>query len=114
MLIQNVTTTTGASYVVDFWLAAGHGFAVFSILWGGSFIFTQDFFDESFDYTEHKFALTASSATTELEFRSSILDGVILLDDVSVTPVGVPDTGSTVSLLGSALLGLATLRRKLS
>jgi len=28
--------------------------------------------------------------------------------------VGVPDAGSTVSLLGFALLGLAALRRKLS
>ncbi len=37
------------------------------------------------------------------------------LDDVSVEPagVGVPDGGSTVSLLGCALLGLAALRRKL-
>jgi hypothetical protein len=38
------------------------------------------------------------------------------LDDISVNPsgVGVPDGGSTVSLLGCALLGLAALRRKLS
>jgi len=30
------------------------------------------------------------------------------------TPVSVPDGGSTVSLLGCALLGLAALRQKLS
>ena len=31
-----------------------------------------------------------------------------------IGPAGVPDGGSTVSLLGFALLGLAALRRKLS
>jgi hypothetical protein len=36
------------------------------------------------------------------------------IDDVSVTPAGVPDGGTTVSLLGFGLLGLAGLRRKLS
>jgi len=30
-----------------------------------------------------------------------------------VTPPGVPDGGSSVSLLGFALLGVAVLRRKL-
>jgi protein with PEP-CTERM/exosortase system signal len=30
------------------------------------------------------------------------------------TTVSVPDTGSTISLLGFALLGVAALRRKLS
>src|SRR5206468_2771542 len=38
------------------------------------------------------------------------------LDDVSVTPtgVGVPDAGSTLPLLGFALLGLVALRRRLT
>jgi len=37
------------------------------------------------------------------------------LDDIHVEPasVGVPDGGTTVSLLGCALLGLAAVRRKL-
>jgi hypothetical protein len=33
---------------------------------------------------------------------------------LQIGPAGVPDSGSTVSLLGCALLGLAALRRKLS
>jgi len=39
----------------------------------------------------------------------------MFLDDISVEPagVGVPDGGTTVSLLGCGLLGLAALRRKL-
>jgi hypothetical protein len=35
------------------------------------------------------------------------------IGSVGVPPPGVPDGGSTVSLLGFALLGLAALRRKL-
>ena len=64
-------------------------------------------------YTEFTFNVTASSASSDLQFN---LDpGGIFLDDVSVTParVGVPDGGSTVSLLSFALLGAAVLRRKL-
>jgi protein with PEP-CTERM/exosortase system signal len=41
------------------------------------------------------------------DFGTSIID-------VTTTVPGVPDGGSTVSLLGCALLGLAALRRKLS
>ena len=33
---------------------------------------------------------------------------------LQIGPAGVPDGGSTVSLLGCALLGLAALRRKLN
>jgi VPDSG-CTERM motif len=59
------------------------------------------------------------SPTTALQFQFSNpqhTSNTVYLDDVSVNPtgVGVPDTGSTVSLLGSALLGLAWLRRRLS
>ena len=61
--------------------------------------------------------VTGSTASTALQFlESSPSRTGFLLDDVSVNPagVGVPDGGSTVSLLGFALLGLAGLRRKLS
>jgi VPDSG-CTERM motif len=114
-LSQNVTTTPGASYVVDFWLAGTDG-GFFLASWGGTTIFSQNFFAGS-GYTEHTFTVQASSLTTALLFH---FDGVsaghgILLDDVSVNPavVGVPDAGSTLPLLGFASLGLAALRRKL-
>jgi len=59
--------------------------------------------------------VTASTAFTDLEF---IFGGTVMLwflDDISVNPVGVgvPDAGSTLPLLGFALLGVAVLRRKL-
>jgi len=67
-------------------------------------------------YMEHTFNFTYTGGSTELLFTNSRPDGSWLLDDVSVNPkrVGVPDGGSTVSLLGCALLGLAALRRKFS
>jgi hypothetical protein len=58
--------------------------------------------------------VTASTAFTDLEF---IFGGTVMLwflDDISVNPVGVTDGGSTASLLGFALLGVAAVRRKLS
>ena len=120
---QNVTTP-GTSYVVDFWLATSifgprggiNPTVSVNVVWGGTSIFSQNFASSS-PYTEHTFTVTASSAMTALEVQSSIIgppgSAALLLDDVSVTPAGVPDGGSTVSLLGCALFGLVVLRRKL-
>jgi hypothetical protein len=81
--------------------------------WGGQTEFSL-FFEDSFGYTRVSFSALASSTSTELEFAFLQTDGGFwLLDDVSVTPAGIPDGGSTVSLLGFALLGVAVLRRKL-
>jgi hypothetical protein len=119
-ITQNVATTPGSSYVVDFWLAAEIfnpvGGSVF-VNWGGSTVFSH-LFQSNSDYTEYMLNVTASSTTTALQFQFSnplITSNTFYLDDVSVNPagVGVPDGGSTVSLLGCALLGVAVLRRKL-
>jgi hypothetical protein len=113
---QNVTTTPGSSYVITFWLAANvreGGSPSISVNWGGSNIFS-DSFTSPFGYTEYTFPVSALSPATQLQFQfSSIFGNVFYLDDISVTRAGVPDGGSTVSLLGLALLGLAALRRKL-
>jgi len=120
---QNVTTP-GTSYVVDFWLATSifgptggiNPTVSVNVVWGGTSIFSQSFASSS-PYREHTFTVTASSAMTALEFQSSIIgppgSAALLLDDVSVTPAGVPDAGSTLPLLGFASLGLVALRRKL-
>ena len=85
-----------------------------SVNWGGSTVFSH-LFPDSAGYTEFTFNVTASSASTDLSFVYSNGSDILFLDDISVNPagVGVPDGGSTVSLLGCALLGLAALRRKL-
>jgi hypothetical protein len=62
-------------------------------------------------YTEFTFTFTALSTSSPIQFNAA---GFFFLDDISVTPTGVPDGGTTVSLLGCALLGLAAFRRKLS
>jgi hypothetical protein len=114
---QGVTTTPGTSYVVNFFLACNSrngGASSINVLWGGTSIFSH-LFSSSQDFTEYTFTVTASSAITALEFQSAGTTD-LFLDDISVNPagVGVPDGGSTVCLLGCALLGLTALRRKLS
>ena len=113
---QNVTTTPGNSYVINFWLAANvreGGLPSVSVNWGGSNIFS-DSLTSPFGYTEYTFNVNALSPATQLQFQfSSIFGNVFYLDDISVTTAGVPDGGSTVSLLGLALFGAAVLRRKL-
>jgi VPDSG-CTERM motif len=119
-ITQNVATTIGASYVVSFWVAAivlgpiPAGQAFLSVSFGGSSIFSH-LFTASSDYTEYTSTVTASSATTALVFGAGAdgFNDLILFDDVSVNPVGVPDAGSTLPLLSFALLGVAVLRRKL-
>jgi len=113
---QNVTTTPGSSYVITFWLAADvrqGGLPSVSVNWGGSSIFSQSFTSPS-SYTEYTFNVNSLNPLTQLQFQfSSIFGNVFYLDDISVTTTAVPDGGSTVSLLGLALFGMAVLRRKL-
>ena len=116
-ITQNVTTTPGSSYVITFWLAPNvrqGGSPSVSVNWGGSNIFSESF-TSPFGYTEYTFSVNALSPVTQLQFQfSSIFGNVFYLDDISVTPpAGVPDGGSSVSLLGLALFGVAVLRRKL-
>jgi VPDSG-CTERM motif len=114
-ITQTVVTMATQSYTISFWLAipSGRTGDPFAVIWGGSTIFTEP--AQPLSYSEFTFTETASSGSTALQFLVS--SGVTnwLLDDVSVTPagVGVPDTGSTLSLLGFASLGLVALRRKL-
>src|SRR5437764_1247548 len=109
-ITQNVTTTPGSSYVVSFWLAAdvSHGGSPsVSVNWSGSTIFS-DSLTSSFGYTEYTFTVNALSDATPLQFQfSSIFGNLFYLDDISVSPAGVPDGGSSVSLLGLALFGMA-------
>jgi len=107
-LTQSVATTIGQSYTIDFWVAYSPSAPnSFSVSWGGVTIFTLTN-QSAFGYTHYTFTETASTASTALQFQTFTGLPTWLLDDVSVNPagVGVPDGGSTVSLLGCALLGL--------
>jgi hypothetical protein len=117
---QFLTTTPGTSYILDFSLANdnqnGTPNNFFAVHWGGTNL-TSLTDVSNFGYTEYTFKITASTATTALQFQFShdFNAAEFLLDDVSVSPagVGVPDAGSTLPLLGFASLGLVALRRKL-
>jgi hypothetical protein len=85
------------------------------VTFGGVPIYSNVFL-LGFGYTEFSFNVTASSASSDLEFLfkgGQLNPTTFYLDDVSVNPAGVPDGGSTVSLLCCASLGLVALRRKL-
>jgi hypothetical protein len=117
VLDQFLNTTPGQIYTINFFLAnvasnLPHSLAV---TWNGNIVFFTSSL-QSFGYTEYTFNVTASGTDDAITFFPVAFEGgALFLDDVSVNPagVGVPDGGPTVSLLGSALLGLAAVRRKL-
>jgi hypothetical protein len=113
---QTFATTPGQLYTLDFWAAAvtppgvmGQGFRVF---WDGENFIATGFSEGTQPYLEFTLDITASSAFTNLAFEFATT-GTVFFDDISVTPVGVPDAGSTLPLLSLASLGLVALRRKL-
>jgi len=111
---QSVATMPGQSYTINFFAAfASFGSSVtLSVNWGGSTVFSH-LFPTSTGYTEFTINVTASALSTALNFTTPGALGFTFLDDISVVPAGVPDGGTTASLLGCALLGLAALRRRL-
>jgi VPDSG-CTERM motif len=116
---QTFATTAGAFYTLTFFYQVGNppeprpAFNEFDVLWNGVSIggclFPQT--DVNPGWGTFTFTLEATGVSTTLEFDGRNQPWFDYLDDVSV--VGVPDGGSTVSLLGCALLGVAVLRRKL-
>jgi len=115
-LTQNLATTGGGFYVLDYWLSNEGGTpSDFSVKWGGVTIPGSILLDPpGFGYTEYTFTVFTSTATTALEFDFRQDPAYFHLDDISVTfSRGVPDAGSTLPLLGFALAGLGILRRKL-
>jgi VPDSG-CTERM exosortase interaction domain len=111
---QSVATTPSATYAIDFFVACTAATPTnLTVTFGGT-VFSYLFTGIS-GYTHLGFNATASGTNTNLLFRVVSGVGTVSIDDVSVNPagVGVPDGGTTVSLLGCALLGLTALRRKL-
>ena len=67
----------------------------------------------------YSFNVVATNALTTLQFAFlSLDDGAYAIDDVSVEflsgPSSVPETGSTLAILGLALVAIEALRRKLA
>jgi hypothetical protein len=110
-ILQSFATTAGATYHFDFWLKNHGSPSEAQVFWNGLEVLTR-IDPGDFDYTHYQFTETATGASTEIKFLFENTPSWYRLDDVNVS--GVPDAGSTFSLLSLASLGVAALRRKLS
>jgi hypothetical protein len=118
-LSQTLATTVGQTYLVTFWLeqdtppAAGYNHS-FTALWGASTLLsltpTTSNPGPVGTWTEYTFAVTASTASTLLEFEFINDDSYWSFDDVSV--VQTPES-STALLAALALSAMYLLRRRL-
>lgn len=115
-LSQNLATMTGASYTLSFFLANDitvnqnlSPSTEFDVYFGGTLLLSlMD--PPAMDYTQYTFGnLVASGPSTTLEFRYMHGNDFFRLDDVSVNPSGVPDSGSTVWLALPIFAGLGLL-----
>ena len=110
-ILQLVATSRGATYDFDFWLKNTGSYSEAHAFWNGSEILTL-IDPGNFGYTHYQFTETALGASTQIEFLFENNFSWYRLDDVNVSAVsGVPDAGSTFSLLGLASLGIAALRQ---
>ncbi|HEV7927609.1 MAG TPA: hypothetical protein VGR14_19815, partial [Verrucomicrobiae bacterium] len=93
-LSQTVATSPGQHYLVSFWLTsvAYQGSTTpndFSAKWDGSALFTQTNLD-AFGWTNLQFVVSATSASSTLEFDFNEVPGAFGLDDVRVETVPAP------------------------
>ncbi|SRR5579883_728289 len=114
---QDLKTTAGSSYVLDYFLASdGNTPNEFKVAWNGSTIFDQVNIPAQ-DYTEYKLLVTATGPSTNLTFYEQNDNGFLSLDDVSVnasTATAVPEPSTLMlSVISLASLGLATSRSRL-
>ena len=116
---QMLTLAVGTTYHLDFFFAQNQGIGFFEVVLNGAAIFFMFPGPTPVPYGEYSVDFTATTNNAILSFSGEVERGghaFQLLDDISVEPagVGVPDGGSTVSLLGCTLFGVAALRRRLS
>jgi len=116
-ITQNLSTTVGGTYDLAFWLQNDSGTPVnhFEAAWNGVIIFALDD-SPAFSYTLFTFPVTATSASTPLQFGFRHDPSFWDFDDVSVAAAAaaaVPGPSSLL-LIGSGLAGLAIWWRRRS
>lgn len=112
-IYQNLATTPGATYDVNFWLDASESVTgQFVANWNGANILNVPG-DIPGGYMEYSFVETATGGSTQLEFGGNTPPSFYYLDDVSVVPSSPTSTPepSSIFLLGAGLMGLAGLKR---
>ena len=119
LLSQTLATTTGASYTLTFFLANDGGSPNnFSVsfdgqnLVGGGSPGLPIVNGPGFPYTEYSFNVTALDNAAVLQFQDRQDPAFWHLDDVSVTPNQAVPEPATLTIFGSALAGLAFIRRR--
>jgi Ca2+-binding RTX toxin-like protein len=102
-LTQSVSTTSGASYQLSFWVedSDGNGSETFSASWNGVTLQSLTHATGPASYTQYTFNVTGGSgASTSLKFAGNNASGFWYLDDVTLTPASAPaPTGTLVSSL---------------
>ena len=115
-LSQTLSTVSGTTYDISFWLDSNGSFTnEVSLSWGGATIFDQADIPYS-GWSQYSFTEVATSSSTILQFGLRQDPGWSGLDDVVVIATAaaagqVPEPAS-MALLGLGLAGLMRSRRK--
>jgi hypothetical protein len=114
-ITQDLATTPGTTYALDFWLAhpitdPGQGVEWLVRAGGNTLLDSHD--TPNFDYREFTFTFTATSDSTPLQFGFAEPPGFFFLDDVSVNAVPEPSSCALLGVGAVTLLGYCRLRRK--
>jgi len=108
---QDLNTTAGTTYTLDYYLASD-GFTPneFAVAWGGTTLLDQVNIPAQ-GYVEYTFQVTATGASTNLTFFERDDSGFLSLDDVSANAIPVNAIPEPCSLalfvLGMAGIGMA-------
>jgi hypothetical protein len=110
-LQQTINTMAGKSYEFSF-LVAGNGTGISDVnaYWGGHLVLTIANPIPNQPYTEYKVTEIATGPTTSINFGLRNDPSYDALDNIRVT---VPDSGSSLSLMATALTGLFGFGHKL-
>jgi hypothetical protein len=85
LLTQSIPTTPGTSYLLTFWVRNSGRPAQFEVWWNGDRL-SQVATVPDVDYTEFRFNVTATDASTDLTFAFTNVPSFINLDDITVAP----------------------------